>query len=166
MSQIDWSKFTQKIYINTPMQKVYDAWTTRSNIEGWFVRKGEFTKPDGTVRASDSAVQQGDTYEFMWHGHPDTTVEHGVVEEANGKDRFRFVFGAAGVVDVSLREVGNATEMTLTQAQIPTDEKSRHDYYVGCSTGWTFYLANIKSIYEGGLDLRNKNTAYKGVINS
>ena len=163
---MDWSRFGHKIYINAPLQTVYDAWTRRANLETWFLRKAEFIRPDGTVRESDSPVQKGDTYEWMWHGHPDTTVEHGVVTEANGNDRFQFVFGDAGTVTVDLTQADQATQMILTQDKIPTDEQSKHDYHVGCSTGWTFYLANIKSILEGGLDLRNKNPKYTHVINS
>jgi len=58
------------------------------------------------------------------------------------------------------------TEMILTQDQIPTDEQSRYDYHVGCSTGWSFYEGNIKSVLEGGMDLRNKNPGLTNVINS
>ena len=166
MSRYDWSRFSQKIYINVPMQQVYNAWTTRANLESWFLRKAEFTAPDGTVKERNSLIQKGDTYEWLWHGHPDTTAEHGVVTEANGKDRFQFVFGKAGVVTVQLTDHGDVTEMLLTQEQIPTDEDSRANYHIGCSTGWAFYEANIKSILEGGLDLRNKNPAYTNVINS
>jgi hypothetical protein len=89
-----------------------------------------------------------------------------VITEANGKDHFQFVFGDAGVVTVDMKEVGNATELVLTQDRIPIDEKGRESYHIGCSTGWTFYLANLKSLMEGGIDLRNKNVDYKGVINS
>ena len=166
MSQPDWSKFSLKIYINTPMQKVYDAWTTRANLENWFLRKAEFKKPDGILIVNNDMIQKGDTYEWLWHGHPDTTAEHGVVTEANGKDRFQFIFGKAGTVTVQLKDMGDCTEMVLTQDNIPTDEQSKMNYHVGCSTGWTFYFANIKSILEGGLDLRNKNSSYSNVINS
>lgn len=167
MSQVDWSKFTHKIYLNAPIQKVYNAWTTRANLESWFLRKAEFTMPDGTVRADTSPVQEGDTYAWLWHGHPDTTTEYGAVTDANGKDKFQFVFGKAGIVTVSLKQVdSNITEMILTQDNIPTDEQGRFNYHVGCSTGWSFYEGNIKSVLEGGLDLRNKNPAYTNVINS
>ena len=30
------------------------------------------------------------------------------------------------------------------------DDASRANYHLGCLTGWTFYLANLKSILEGG----------------
>jgi len=54
----------------------------------------------------------------------------------------------------------------LTQSQIPLDDHSRMSYYVGCTRGWTFYLANLKSILEGGIDLRNKNNKLLHVINT
>jgi uncharacterized protein YndB with AHSA1/START domain len=166
MKQIDWTTFSQKIYINAPMHRVYDAWTTRASLEKWFLRKAEFTIHGGSGRPANEPVQEKDAYEWMWHGHPDTTVEHGLVMQANGRDKFQFAFGKAGVVTVDLKQEGGATELILTQHQIPTDEQSKHNYYVGCSTGWTFYLANLKSILEGGLDLRNRNPAYSNVINS
>lgn len=122
--------------------------------------------PDGGSRPADSHVQEGDKYTWLWHGHPDSTSEQGVIIEANGTDRMEFVFGNTGTVTVQLRQAGSDTELVLTQHHIPTDEHGKQAYHVGCSTGWTFYFANIKSVLEGGLDLRNKNMEYKGVINS
>jgi hypothetical protein len=37
---------------------------------------------------------------------------------------------------------------------------------MGCLGGWTFYLANLKSYLEGGVDLRNKNLALNNMVNS
>ena len=166
MSQYDWSKFSQRIYISVPMQQVYNAWTTRTNLESWFLRKAEFKTQEGMIRGNDTPIQIGDTYEWLWHGHPDTAVEHGVVTEANGTSRFGFVFGKAGTVTIQLTDHGGITEMLLTQDQIPTDDAGKANFHVGCSTGWAFYEANIKSVLEGGFDLRNKNPAYTNVINS
>lgn len=166
MPQRDWSKFSLKIYINTSMQHVYNAWTTRTNLEKWFLRKAEFTKKDSSIRDNNGTVEVGDKYSWLWHGHPDTTTENGTVTEANGKDRFQFVFGNAGIVTVQLKEAGEMTELLLTQHDIPVDEDSKMNYHVGCSTGWTFYLANIKSVLEYGHDLRNKSLMHTNVINS
>jgi hypothetical protein len=52
------------------------------------------------------------------------------------------------------------------QDEIPVNETAMHNWHLGCKTGWTFYLANLKSIYEGGIDLRNKNINLHEVINS
>ena len=166
MQEFDWSKFSLKIYIDAPMQQVHEAWTTRRNLEKWFLRKAEFTNASGMVRHEDSLIRVGDNYEWMWHGHPDTTVEHGTIIENNENDFLRFSFGKAGIVSVNLKAVEGLTEMILTQENIPTDDKSRANYHVGCSTGWTFYFANLKSILEGGIDLRNKNPKLTNVINS
>ena len=29
----DWSRFSQKVRIKVPLQKVYDAWTTQKGVE-------------------------------------------------------------------------------------------------------------------------------------
>ena len=56
------------------------------------------------------------------------------------------------------------TVVELTQSRIPEDEN--RGIYVDCSYGWTFYLANLKSVLEGGIDLRNKNVDIQNVVNS
>lgn len=45
-------------------------------------------------------------------------------------------------------------------------EDPARNLLVGCGEGWVFYLANLKSILEGGIDLRNKNDAIRNVLNS
>jgi hypothetical protein len=54
----------------------------------------------------------------------------------------------------------------LLQENIPTDEQGMHSWHLGCKTGSTFYLANLKSVLEGGIDLRNKSEKLQRVINS
>jgi len=54
----------------------------------------------------------------------------------------------------------------LWQENIPGDEDSKVNLHMGCTKGWTFYLTNLKSILEGGIDLRNKNISLKNVVNA
>lgn len=139
------------------MQTIYNAWTTRDGIEYWFLRMAEFKHPDGTILNYEEPVKAGDKYHWRWHGWPDTVEEFGEILEANGKNRLSFVFGKAGTVIVELKPVEGYTEMTITQSNIPTDEEGKVNYHIGCSTGWTFYRCNLKSLLEGGIDLRNKD---------
>jgi hypothetical protein len=44
----------------------------------------------------------------------------------------------------------------LTQENIPIENDPAKNLFVHCQTGWTFYMANLKSVIEGGIDLRNK----------
>jgi len=166
MNNYDWSRFVQRIQIKAPLEKLYAAFATRSGMESWFLRLCEYKHANGILLADDGFIKPGDIYKWLWHGYPDSTAETGEFLKANGKDELRFVFGKAGTVNVKISpwEDGNIVE--LTQEHISTDDAGRSQYHVGCSTGWVFYLANLKSIMEGGIDLRNKNEKLQGVLNS
>ena len=53
-----------------------------------------------------------------------------------------------------------------TKFVLKINEKGKVQYHMGCLGGWTFYLANLKSYLEGGVDLRNKNLALNNMVNS
>lgn len=166
MSGYDWSKFSARIDVRAGVNDVYAAWTTRLGLERWFLRVAEFTKPDGGLRDAAAAIQNGDHYRWLWHGYDDATVERGVIEESNGLDFLRFTFAGSCLVSVSITVEEGVTIVELRQENIPLDETSRVNYHLGCLTGWTFYLANLKSILEGGIDLRNKNEKLRKLVNA
>lgn len=162
----DWSRFTVRINVNAPIEKLYHAWATRSGMEHWFLRLSEYKKPDGSLRNNNELVSKGDSYKWLWYGWPDETVEHGEILDCNGKDLFKFSFGKAGNCTVKIYKEQNETIVELVQDAIPTDEQGMHYWHLGCKTGWTFFFANMKSLYEGGIDLRNKNVNLQQVLNS
>lgn len=162
----DWSRFTLKINIKAPLQAIYIAWTTPEVLEQWFLRKAHFKLSGNKERPRHEQIHAGDTYEWLWHGHPDTSLEKGKVLQANGLDKLQFSFSGGALVTVDIGVINGETIVMLTQEQIPTDEHGRVNYNMGCQVGWTFYLANLKSVLEGGIDLRNMNMALKNVVNS
>jgi uncharacterized protein YndB with AHSA1/START domain len=162
----DWSRFTVRVNVNAPVEKLYHAWATRAGIEYWFLRLSEYKRPDGTLLGNEEFVKKGDTYKWLWYGYGDDTAEHGEILDCNGKDLFKFRFGKAGDCTVKIYTEENETIVELTQDNIPTDEKGKHNYHVGCNGGWTFYFANLKSLFEGGIDLRNRNEKLQRMINS
>jgi uncharacterized protein YndB with AHSA1/START domain len=166
MSTYDWSRFTVRVNVNASIEKLYRAWATRPGMEYWFLRLSEYKKPDGSLRANDELVVKGDTYKWLWHGWPDETAEHGEILDCNSKDFFKFGFGKAGNCTVRIYREQSETIVELVQDNIPTDEQGMHYWHLGCKTGWTFYLANMKSVYEGGIDLRNKNVNLQEVLNA
>ena len=166
MSDFNWSEFITRIPVSADNKSLYDAWATRRGIEHWFLRMSEYRSPDGTLRGDDERVQSGDTYAWRWHGWPDEVEEHGTILNCNGKDYFQFTFGDAGICSVTIKNENGNTIVELVQTEIPTDEKGKHYWHLGCKTGWTFYLANLKSLFEGGIDLRNKDEQLKNVVNS
>lgn len=166
MKAYDWGSFTQRINVNAAMEKLYNAFATRTGMESWFLRSCEYKHADGRLVKADEHVSQQDSYTWLWYGWPDTTIETGNILSANGKDELSFVFGKAGTVTVKIYTAANETIVELKQDHIPADEASKFNFHVGCSNGWVFYLANLKSIMEGGIDLRNKNIDLKNVLNA
>ena len=166
MSTYDWSRFSTRINICAGIRDSYDAWATRSGLERWFLRLAEFTKSDNTPRADRDGIAKGDSYRWLWHGYDDSVVEKGTILDANGNDRIRFTFAGSCIVTIAIRKEESETIVELVQENIPLDDAARVNYHLGCMTGWTFYMANLKSILEGGVDLRNKNRDLKKVINA
>lgn len=162
----DWSRFTVRIDIKALPASIYEAWTSQEMLELWFLRLAVFTTPEGAVRSRFEQVTTGDRYTWRWYGYGDDVAEKGEILEANGSDLLRFTFGTAGDCTVKVYEESGESMVALTQENIPADEQGRHRFHLGCMNGWTFYLANLKSLLEGGIDLRNRNAALRGMINS
>lgn len=166
MKPYNWSQFTLRIPVQCDAATIYRNWTTRKGLEYWFLRKAEFKNTGGTIRADDEPVSLGDTYEWLWHGWGDEIMEKGTVLEMNGTDHFKFSFGKAGDVAITLLHENGENIVELTQDNIPTDEDGKVTWHIGCTKGWNFYLTNLKSLLEGGIDLRNRNEHLKDVLNS
>ncbi len=157
MENFDWTCFTKRYVIKSSVKKLYDAWTIPSKIEGWFLSKTTYYKASGEVADRNSNVVEGDQYEWNWFFYDGT--ERGRILKANGKDHLQFNFANNCLVDVQIKDIGEGKVIIeLTQSGIPTDDQSKEQIRLGCEGGWAFYLVNLKSIAEGGLDLRNKDT--------
>jgi hypothetical protein len=166
MADYDWSRFVLRIPLNASVESVYRAWATPEGIEKWFLRKAEFYTSGNRLRTAHENIQKGDRYTWLWHGYDDDTVEHNDILEANGEDTLSFVFAGHCIVTITIGVIDSEVILQLTQENIPTGDEGKVNIHVGCMEGWTFYLANLKSILEGGKDLRNRNTKIGKVINS
>lgn len=160
----DWSSFTRQITVKYPAHAIYEAWAVPSQITRWLPRSAEYVGYDGTAKDRDREVEAGDSYLWRWHGHLDDINDAGLIIEANGHERFAFSFTQNCLVTVTIRDEYGETVVELTQSNIPDDPK--RVTYIDCLSGWTFYLANLKSVLEGGIDLRNKNADIRNVLNS
>lgn len=154
--KIDWSRFEVRIPIDRDAETISELWLTQENLENWFLKKAEFTAANGEKRKRAEKIKPGDSYSWQWHGWPESVEEHGKLLEPHDGEFLRFIFGKAGTVGVSIKKEKNRSILHLSQVNIPQDEESKMNFYVGCKTGWTFYLLNLKSIILDGPDLRNK----------
>jgi uncharacterized protein YndB with AHSA1/START domain len=156
MAGYDWTKFTITADFNTDLRSVYKAWTTPAGLESWFLRKADFYTITSRLREPDESILKEDTYEWLWHGFGDDTLQKGEMLEVNEIDFLKFTFTDDTIVSVNLHSANGLTILELTQENIKEEPDPGQNLFVQCQTGWTFYLANLKSIIEGGIDLRNK----------
>lgn len=164
MKNFDWTQFTRKIAIETSMQNLYDAWTKPAELERWFLRDAAFFDETNTEISKTQPIQKGYRYEWQWHLYKD--IEKGKILEANGRDRLRFTFAGDCKVEIFLEPFESYVTVSLTQSNIPTSDEYKINVRLGCDQGWSFYLVNLKSVYEGGLDLRNKNKELSPMLNN
>ena len=162
----DWKQFTKRITIKAPSKSIYDAWATQQGLESWFLRLAQFKKPDGNFRPKNSHIEKGDQYKWLWFGYDDSMAEEKEILSANGWDQLQFSFSGGCIVTVSIKQEEGETICELVQ-QMPMDDVNEQQYFfIECGKGWTFYMTNLKSILEGGPDLRNKNVHIQQVINA
>ncbi len=148
----EWRRLEQRIDVRAPLPVVYAAWATAEGLVGWFPMEASVTDPSGTERGAGTAAAPGDRFRFSW---PTGHTEEGEFLEADGARRLRFTFGEAIEVSASLEELeGGDVMVTLVQTQDRSDEENLR-VLLGFKEGWAFYLTNLKSVLEGGLDLRS-----------
>lgn len=164
MENFNWETFTKKIAVKANLAELYNAWTVPQEIEKWFLSNAEFKKPSGKLALRNENVQSNDTYAWSWYLYD--IVETGRIIKANGKDLFQFSFAGNCIVEIKFTQFQEVVIITLTQNNIPTDNQSKRGIRLGCDSGWSFFLVNLKSVYEGGIDLRNKNKDLKGMLNN
>jgi hypothetical protein len=164
MKDFDWTSFTKRIAVKASLTDIYNAWTRSAEIEKWFLEKAEFYNTEDELLMPNEAVSKGCSYKWFWFLYPDPMP--GFIRGANGKDFIQFTFEGECVVDVRLSENQGYTIIELTHRNIPVDDNSKQYIRLGCSSGWAFYLTNLKSVYEGGIDLRNKDENLTVMINN
>ncbi len=154
----NWSSFTVNLPVDQSKDRIIDAWLTQKQLEKWFLKLAEFKTRSGEIRKKEEKFQPGDQYRWQWFGWPESVEEHGEILKPQDDEFLRFIFGKSGTVSVKVVTENNQTIIRLIQENIPVDEHSKMNFYVGCKTGWTFYMLNLKSILQGGPDLRNKQS--------
>ncbi|MFV8443194.1 SRPBCC domain-containing protein [Flavobacterium sp. LB2P44] len=164
MKNFDWTTFTRRIAVRSSLTEMYDAWAKATEIEKWFLSNATYFDANKNLVAKDTPIEKYFIYEWNWFLYEG--MEKGKIIDTNGIDFIQFSFAGDCLVDIQLSIHDDYIIVELTQKNIPTDESSKQNIRLGCDSGWSFFLLNLKSVYEGGLDLRNKDPKLKGMINS
>ncbi|RZM29392.1 MAG: SRPBCC domain-containing protein [Pedobacter sp.] len=164
MKDFDWTSFTKRIAVKSSLPEIYAAWTVASGLEKWFLEGVVFQDSQGNLSEVDKPAESGTHYAWYWY--LDATPMQGEILSTNGRDFLQFSFEGSSIVDVKLSTLDEYVIVELRHHNIPQDDNSRQHIRLGCSSGWAFYLHNLKSVYEGGIDLRNKDAKLGVMINN
>ena len=139
----DWTSFYLKIAINASPEKVFRAWTDAKELSSWFTVKTEFeAKKNGRIH-------------FEWLGGDKMDAK---VISITKNRQVIIPFGGKGEkVKVVVKKDGKGAVCELYQYDMKTSEKDKTAMHMGCKQGWTFFLTNLKSYLEHGIDLRSHN---------
>ena len=143
----DWTRFSITFFYYAPRERVFAAWATPRGLESFFVRSARFSG-----RGPDDLVVAGDRYEWAYvqdyaHG--------GEVLEVVPGESVAYTFGSMRV-DVTVKETGDGVRVDLVQSNIPDTEEGRPKSHLNCRSCWLFFMTNLKSILEHGIDLRDR----------
>ncbi|MBI5867169.1 MAG: SRPBCC domain-containing protein [candidate division Zixibacteria bacterium] len=171
----DWSAFEVGIYIMAKPDEVFDLLGTAKGLTRWFLRTAGFAASEGrpadrklieqlppfdslSQRPENERCRTNDRYQWEWHYGGGVIGEEWILD-CRPPTRLVFGFGDQMEVAVRLRKLGRFCEVNLRQYNIPDNASGRHNLHMGCRVAWAFFLANLKSVAEGGLDLRETDRA-------
>ena len=154
--------FERGVLLDISMVEAYRYAATADGITKWFIGKAVYTAPGGRVRAGDELIEKGDKYEWDWV-YKDFGVK-GEVLEANGKDYVEFTFGSNAKFNIRLSMVDGRVLFMLTQESLP-DNPMAEEAHINCYVCWTLFVMNLKSVAEGGKDLREWDYDMDGLVN-
>ena len=175
-SHFDWSQFTLGIYIAAQPDEIFRLLSTNQGLTTWFLREADFA-PDPTpppakprkriplksfddlpARGVEEECKLGDRYRWEWYYDGGIRGE-GRITAVRPPSKLSFTFGDKMEVEVTIRKRGAMCEVVLRQHGIPTNARAKTDVHMGCRIAWVFFLTNLKSVAEGGLDLRETDRA-------
>jgi uncharacterized protein YndB with AHSA1/START domain len=147
-----WKRFVQRIDVEAPIERVFAAWATAEGVAGWMVMESSLLDADGNEREPGATAEAGDRFRSAWH-----TGDGGEARilEVRSPDLIRFTMQEGTEVEATMEPLDDGSVMvTMTQTH-DLDDEMNLTLLLAFKHGWAFYLTNLKSVLEGGKDLRN-----------
>jgi uncharacterized protein YndB with AHSA1/START domain len=137
---------TQSYFFSKPPRTVFRAISEPELLVRWFLAKADLPK------------ERGGPYRFEWAGgysHEGKVLEfvrdrRMSLSWPNGARSERFLTR----VTFTLRRAGNGTFLTVRHTGFPRTPIGI-EQYGGTASGWAYYLMNLRSVLEHGVDLRS-----------
>lgn len=150
----DWTQFTVHMYYRAPRSRVFAAWATSAGLASFFIASARHTAPDGSLRRPDEHAQGGDLYEWQWlHDF----ALSGRVLACVPEESVSYTFGGEMRIDVTITPYDDEqVQVRVHQTGCATEDPDRAWQHLNCRSCWVYFLTNLKSVLEHGIDLRDR----------
>jgi uncharacterized protein YndB with AHSA1/START domain len=141
-------RIEQTYYYAAPPSRIFAALTEPSELAKWFVEKAVFPPREGAafrLTWRGSYTMKGRVLVF----DPPTKLHLEWADRFEGKQVF------VTEARFTLKKKGKGTLLSLTHRGFKSGKKWIA-LYGSIQSGWTFYLTNLRSVLERGIDLRRK----------
>jgi uncharacterized protein YndB with AHSA1/START domain len=157
----DYRDVRARVYVNAPMDRIYKSWATVAGLERWFAARARMLSPEGRDLGREGPAEEGGRYSWQW---ADGTREDGTFIEVDNSTLLKFTYGRDVLVTVKLMLTSKGVLVDAHQHAQRSDAENLA-LALDDSNGWTFYLANLKSVLEHGADLREARPDVEGLVN-
>jgi len=90
MKDFNWTEFSNKIAVKSDLATIYNAWSTSSGIEKWFLSKCQFFNEKEEKLSEEILISEGCSYQWSWYLYD--IIESGNITFVNNKDHLQFTF--------------------------------------------------------------------------
>lgn len=149
----DWSRFSVHMYYRASLDDVFRAWATPRGLASFFIAQATHVSPDGSPRTADEITRAGDTYTWRWLHDFSLT---GQVLACEPKQHVAYTFGGPMRIDITVTaHDSEQVEVRLEQTGCAREDPDRAWSHLNCRSCWVYFMTNLKSVLEHGIDLRD-----------
>ncbi len=154
--------FTHSIYLVKPVGEVFELLAKSEGIVKWFMGEAKYVSAEGVERKPDEFAEREDNYYWKWL-NKDFSVK-GKILDVQQNELLSFTFGSLFNVTITLKNKNGRTLFTLSQKY---NEGALHNDFehINCCVCWVFFMTNLKSVIENGIDLRETQANDEELVN-
>jgi hypothetical protein len=154
---MNWDRVELEIDITAPVEVVAWHWTSSAGLTRWLAVECTFVGLEGDTYAEADSAEAGARFRMI---RADGSIEEGELVQAD-KRAVVAAFADGSRLHVRLASRKGRTALTLRRSTVGADFEEFRDNL----RSWTFHLTNLKSVVEGGLDLREFEPDRSGLLN-
>lgn len=155
-------KFTHSILLNASTDEVFKYISTSSGIIKWFIGTCDYYDINGNI--IDKSEPAGKGFKFRWKWLAKELEITGEILGCEINKKFSFTFGNSFNVTLLISSENNRTRLDLIQKYSPGS--TQNDFsFINCCVCWVFFLTNLKSVIEHGIDLRETVSEDDSLVN-